>query len=55
MLIWILKTTFSKLVGNVPPEKKKLVWEKFQELLTALAEAGVKGAVEGAKSGNTKF
>lgn len=49
MILVMLKILFSKLVGDIPKEKRDDLWDKFTDLLKEVAEAAAKGAAEGAR------
>lgn len=59
MIIYLLRKFFKIIIGELPPEQKTVFWNKFNTLLeeatkagAAIAEAGAKGAVEGAIKNN---
>lgn len=43
MLIRLLHFLFSKLIGDLPEEKKRELWIKFNELITSATEGFAKG------------
>lgn len=49
MILKLLRFSFSKLIGNLPPEKKEEFWRRFTELLSEVTKAAAEGAVKGAK------
>ena len=48
MIKFILTKAFSVLIGNFTSEQKAEFWNKFNTLLSEVAKAAVKGAIEGA-------
>lgn len=48
MLIKLLTYFFNILIGRLPEDKKKQLWEGFNKLLTEAVKAGAEGAIKGA-------
>ena len=49
MIIYILKKFFRLVIGDLPPEKRAIFWNKFETLLTEVTKAIAEGAVKGMK------
>jgi len=47
MLIKTLRFLFSKLIGNIPEEKKRQLQLDFNDLLREVVKAAAEGAVKG--------
>lgn len=47
MIIYLLKKFFKAIIGDLPEEKKRELWLRFNTLLADVASAAAKGAVEG--------
>ena len=47
MIIKLLKFLFSKLIGDIPEEKRRELWLNFNDLLKEAAKAAAEGAVKG--------
>ena len=47
MIKYILTKTFGLLIGNFTSQQKADFWNKFNTLLSEVAKAAVKGAIEG--------
>lgn len=45
MIIYILKKFFKIVIGNLPEEKKRELWIKFNILLEEVVKAAAAGAV----------
>lgn len=51
MILKLFRFTFTKLIGNVDPDKKERALELFGELVGILAYNASKGGAEGLKNG----
>ena len=48
MILYILKKFFRIIIGDLPPEKRAMLWNRFVILLEDVAKAVAEGAVAGA-------
>ena len=48
MIKYFLKKLFRVLIGNLTEKEKAEFWHRFNTLMTDIAEAAAKGAIEGA-------
>lgn len=48
MIIKLLTFLFGKIIGNLPEDKRKELWNKFTTLLDEAIKAAAAGAVQGA-------
>jgi len=47
MIIYILKKLFRVVIGDLPPEKRAIFWNRFSTLLEDIAKAVAEGVVTG--------
>lgn len=47
MIKYLLKKLFKAVIGDLPPEKRVMFWNRFETLLIDVARAVAEGAVKG--------